>query len=180
MVVDPTSNWLVLAASTTSGSDLMLLGLNLFNDPAQTVFPNIKVTVTGGNQVPYSLIFGSGTSFYAASFGSLPQTPPASSYSNCASLSQFSITSTGSVGGGTWIPTYVQTIFNAVSYYPYHMKYLASGLTEGVFLASDSMTAVGGILISKITQVPSFAQENYIYSVTDVMKTLDIMPKSMT
>jgi hypothetical protein len=34
MVVDPTSNWLVLAASTTSGSDLMLLGLNFFNDPA--------------------------------------------------------------------------------------------------------------------------------------------------
>ena len=171
--IDPISSWINLAASDLS-SNLMLIGLDLINQPTMSTFPYIKVT---GSLVPYSTLNGASGTLYLGSFGNLPQTPPSTGFTNCLSISTMNV---ASISGVSWTPSYMGSYYNNAAYYPKKVSYYASGTgNSALFISADSGN--GGILLIKQGISPTPSIESYVYQENnnDILQTLDISAASI-
>ena len=89
--------------------------------------------------------------------GSLPQSPPSSSYATSLSITTIAVSS---AAGSTWSPSYSSTYYNGLGYTPNKISlYESSPSSKSLFLSADSGS--GGILLAYYAIASSIS--SYIY-----------------
>ena len=122
------------------------------------------------------MVRDSAGNYYIASFGSLPQVQPSSSYANCLSITTIQTTS---VAGGSWTPSYSGTYYNGVAYKPKKMSLFEDAIGTGLFISADSAT--GGFLLVK-RDITSSTIYSYVYQENnnEALISLDATAVSLT